>query len=331
MKRILRPLVVALVASLLVIPATGSAASAATRKIALGASSIDDRSIAAVDAHTNAVGRTPAVWSVWSDWGGPDRDFPTTFMNELKSRNITPMVVWQPGDPTNQSDCANWSLDRILDGSHDAYIRQFAHAAAQYGGRIILRFAHEMNGFWFIWGYGRCTNTPAKFKAAWKHVWNIFKGPGGEGASNVKFLWSIFGKTRLKMHYPGNSYVDYVGVTAFNWGPNGGPTSRPWVSMVQNFKVPMTALGRFTRKPVIAAELGAAYLPNCGACDKTAWLRQGYPAVYAKWKRLKVIVYFDINMIPVANQPNWKLDSPESTLQAYRNVVADSRFQGQVL
>jgi glycosyl hydrolase family 26 len=332
MKRTLRPLVVALVASLLIIPSYGSVASGATRKIALGASSIDDRSIDAVDAHINAVGGTPALWSVWSDWGGPDRDFPMAFMNELKSRDIVPMVFWQPSEPTSpgSSDCSKWSLDKILDGSHDAYIREWAAAAAQFGGRIILRFAHEMNGYWFIWGYGRCTNTPAKFRAAWRHVWNIFKGPGGEGATNVKFLWSIFGKTRLAKHYPGNTYVDYAGLTAFNWGPNGGPTSRPWVSMVQNFKVPMTALSRVTRKPVIAAELGAAYLPSCGACDKTAWLRQGYPAVYAKWKRLKAIVYFDINMIPVANQPNWRLDSPESTLDAYRNVVADPRFQGQI-
>jgi hypothetical protein len=328
----MRPLVLALIAAMLIVAGSSTAVAAKSRKVALGASSINDRSIAAVDAHTAAVGRAPALWSVWSDWGGPNQDFPTSFMNDLKQRNIVPMVFWQPNDPRTeaQSDCAHWALDNIIQGDHDAYIRDWARAARNFGSRVIVRFAHEMNGYWFIWGYGRCDNTPAKFKAAWKHVWNIFKGPGGEGATNVKFLWSPFGKSRLRKHFPGNAYVDYAGVTAFNWGPNGGPTSRPWASMVSNFSTSMNAIAKVTTKPVIAAEVGAAYLPNCAACDKTAWLRQGYPAVYAKWKKVKAIVFFDINMKPVANQPDWRLDSPSSTLAAYRNVVADPRFQGSI-
>lgn len=325
MNHSIRALVVALIASTLAVSTLTSATDAAVRKVALGVSVADDLSLAAVDAFSSSVGRAPALWTVWSDWGGGDKDFPTSFMDGLKSRGIVPMVNWQPVDPANLSDCAHWSLDNIINGDHDPYLRAWATAAKQYGGRVILRFAHEMNGYWFPWGYGRCTNTPAKFKAAWRHVWDIFRGPNGVAATNVKFLWSIYGTSRLRAHFPGDSYVDYVGLTAFNWGP----PMKPWGSMVSNFKPSMTALGWLTRKPIIAAEMGAANLPSCSACDKPAWITNGYPAVYAKWPKLKAIVYFDLDMRFV-DQPDWRLISPPGALTAYRAIVAQPKFQGTI-
>lgn len=321
----------ALIGALVVILAAGGAASAADRKIALGVS-VDprfggDRSIASVDAQKLAVGRDPAIWAVWSDWGGANKEFPSSFMSALKSRGIVPMVNWQPLDPADTNPCAKWSLDSIIRGDHDAYIRQWATAAKQHGGTVLVRFAHEMNGDWFVWGYARCTNTPAKFRAAWKRVWKIFRGAEGVGATNVKFVWSPYGSFKLAKHYPGGKFVDYAGFTAFNWGPNGGPTARPWGTMVSNFKPSIRAISYVTKKPLIAAEMGAAYLPNCNACDKPAYVRNGYPAVYAKWPRLTAIVYFDIDMA-FANQPNWRLDSPSGALTEYVKIANDQRFQG---
>lgn len=314
------------IASLVLTVTAGAGASAegAVRRVALGVSEQDDQSITAVEAYKTAAGRYPALWASWSDWGGPDRDFPTTFFDSLRARGIVPMVNWQPVAPGSE-DCTRWSLDNIIRGDYDAYVRQWATAAKQFGGRVIVRFAHEMNGYWFTWGYSRCGNTPAKYKEAWRHVWNIFRGPSGVGATNVKFLWSIYGAYKLKAHFPGNAYVDYVGFTAFNWGP---PTHE-WGTMVSNFGRSMRALLYLTRKPIIAAEMGAAYLPDCSICNKTAYISNGYPAVYKKWPRLKAIVYFDLDMTFVG-QPNWRLDSPESALAAYRQVVADTRFQGRI-
>ncbi|HEY5520205.1 MAG TPA: glycosyl hydrolase, partial [Candidatus Limnocylindrales bacterium] len=296
-----------------------------TRQVALGVAQLDNRNLGAVDAYTQQMnGVRPAIWTVWSDWGNPAISaFPTDVANGLRSRGIVPMVNWEPTD--GGADCTKWANSNIIRGDYDAYIRQWAAAAKAYGGRVIVRFAQEMNGYWFIWGYGRCTNTPAKFRAAWIHVWNIFRGPSGVGATNVKFLWSIYGTYKLRAHYPGNSYVDYVGFTGYNWGP---PT-RAWASMVSNFNPSMTALANLTTKPVIAAEMGAAYLPNCATCNKPAWITTGYPAVRAKWPRLKAIVYFDIDMTFV-NQPNWRLDSPPGALTAYRAIVAQRAFQGSI-
>jgi beta-mannanase len=326
MKHSVRMLTVALLAAIIVIPASASGTDARVRKVALGVSVADNQSLAAVDAYTSSVGRAPALWAVWSDWGGSNTAFPTSFMNGLRSRGIVPMVNWEPVDPANPTDCPNWSLDNIINGDHDSYIQAWATAAKAYGGRVILRFAHEMNGNWFIWGASRCTNTPAEFVAAWRHVWDIFSGVG---ATNVKFLWSIYSAWNVRAFYPGEGYVDYVGLTAFNWGPSGSNNNQPWRSMVANFKPSMTALSRLTTKPVIAAEMGAAYVPECSACDKAAYITNGYPAVYAKWPRLKALVYFDLDMRFV-NQPDWRLSSPAAALTAYKAIVAQKRFQGTI-
>jgi len=179
-----------------------------------------------------------------------------------------------------------------------------------------------MNGYWFIWGVGRCTNTNAKFKEACRHVWQIFHDVG---ATNVKFMWSIIGSRHLKSLYPGNAYVDYMGLSAFAWGP----PKRTWAPMVTVMKPGMRALYRIAKKPIIVSEIGAAYLPKCSSCDKVAWIRTGYPAAYTKWKRLKAIVYFDLDMTFV-QQPNWLLTSPGGALDAYKSIVNDPRFQGRL-
>jgi len=130
-----------LIASLLIV-AVPAVTDAGSRKMTLGVSQAQDRSIQAVDDYKASVGSYPAVWGVWSSWGGPDKDFPTDFMNQLKQRDIVPMVVWTSDGPTAQSDCANWSLDTIINGDHDGYLRQWATDAKNFGGRVILRFDH---------------------------------------------------------------------------------------------------------------------------------------------------------------------------------------------
>lgn len=309
-------------------PMAGSSIAAATsptatvRRVALGVSMLPYGDLAVVDQFTADAGRAPAAWTVWSDWGGPDAAFPTALMQGLRDRGITPIVIWQPVDPSNINSPA-YRYRRIVNGAHDAYIREWAQAADDFGGTVVLRFAHEMDGFWFPWGMGRFDNTPARFKAAWRHIWNIVRGPGGAGATNVKFLWSptspASDRPSFASLYPGDGYVDYVGFTSFNWNRRG----IPWKSMVSLYTSSMTALGKITKKPVIVAETGSTSKGG----DKAAWIRTGYPAVYSKWKRIRSIIYFNVDM-PTQNR-DWRLTTPMSAMDAYRSIAAQARFQGR--
>ena len=288
----------------------------------LGVARYAHKSWTQVEAHKRTYGRYPKIWTVWSDWGGPTAHatFPTSFLNKLKAQKIMPMINWEPLNPSKQGDCARWALDNIILGHHDTYIRKWAQAAKSYGGKILLRFAHEMNGYWFIWGAGRCDNTPAKFVSAWRRVWNIFRGVGGVGATNVKFVWSPYRKD-FSAFFPGDNYVDYLGTTAFNWGP------KSWQSMEKSLSTSIAALAALpSSKPIIAAEVGAAPYNGCAKC-KYDWILNGYPAIYNKWWRLVAVVYFDVDM-RFDNQPNWRLNAPTNAISAYGKIVNDSRFWG---
>ena len=275
------------------------------RQVALGVSVRAWNDLATLNSFTASVnGHTPAIWSVWRDWVGGTSSFPTSWMTTLRSRGIVPMVFWQPDDPS-QTSAPVVTYTKILAGQFDTYIRSFAQAAKDWGGSVVLRLAHEMDGDWFPWGVNRFDNTPANFIAAWKHVVNIFRGTGGVGATNVKFLWSPY--TPVGALYPGDAYVDYVGFTAFNWSD--------WRSMQTLYASAVTNTRKFTKRPMIAAETGSTSIGG----DKAAWLKTGYPAIYTAFPEIVAIVYFNVNTAP--GQVDWRLTTPAAALDAYKTIL----------
>lgn len=320
------PLIAGLIAALVFsLSATTPGLAATPRQIALGISEPNSQDMSTVDGVTAELGRQPAIWSLWSDWGNPQSGpFPKDAVDGLSQRGIVPMVYWEPVDPSyNGYDCAHWSLSKIK--THYQYIRAWAQAAKDDGHPIILRFAEEMNIPWYVWGTGICTNTPKMFRTAWQYVWNIFRGKGGVGATNVKFLFSVSGGRNVAADYPGNKYVDYMGLTAIDWGISGHTRWRTLQTVMAPTMKLLTSINR--TKPIIGAEIMAGYNQNCAKCDKAAFFTQGYPAVVARWPQLVAMVYFDYDMT-AQGQADWRLQSPQSALDAYKGLLTQSQFQG---
>src|SRR4051812_28346784 len=95
-----RPIVASTMLALLIAVIGSSNVLAVTpHQIALGVSMNDSRNMATVDGYTTQVGRAPAIWALWSDWGGPDGAFPADAANGLRSKGIVPMINWEPIDP----------------------------------------------------------------------------------------------------------------------------------------------------------------------------------------------------------------------------------------
>src|SRR5690349_4167822 len=69
------------------------------RQLALGISSLPYNDMNNVDAQTAALGRAPAIWSVWSDWGLKSGAFPWSTLLGLRARGIVPMIIWEPVVP----------------------------------------------------------------------------------------------------------------------------------------------------------------------------------------------------------------------------------------
>jgi beta-mannanase len=248
--------------------------------------------------------------------------FPTAAAAGLRRRGITPIIWWQPAEPGNESAGHYGRYRLIIEGRHDQYIREWALAAKRFGKPVVVRLAHEMNGDWFEWSVNKHDNNPRLFRQAWQHVVKQFRQVG---ARNVKFLWSPHHSRAYERLYPGNAYVDYVGVTILNYG------KKNWRSMDQLLQRWMASLRALTRsraqrqgKPVIIPELASNHVGG----NKAAWIKKGYPSVYRKWPVIKAVVYFDYDTRFVG-QPDWRLAKPAngSALHAYRSIAGQKRFR----
>lgn len=342
---------IALVPLLALVLVLSSAAAAWARDpIALGLT-IDpvdhrDQNLVRLDRLIENRGFKPATWTTWSNWGSrgdneeclPDIGrcaFPSETVAGLLERGITPFIWWQPAAPPGKArgDFARYLF--TINGRHDDYIREWAAAAAEQDGPILLRYAHEMNGKWYPWAITRFDNTPERYVKAWQHIWEIFQE---EGATNVKWVWAPSREDckgcepnyRYESFYPGNRYVDYVALSSYNQAKGR------WRTMASMLERPMDRMREMTRssefpdgKPVILDEVGTVHEGG----SKAAWLTDGYNEVFRRWPLVKAIVYFDVNMtVRNKKHPDWRLKYPSdgSAMDAYGSLMALPRFRGQI-
>jgi hypothetical protein len=343
--RVVIPMFLAL-CLVLVAAAEASARSALALGYSHDPAEFQDRDMDVVDAMSRRIGSTPAMWTLWSNWGSrggqdecpPDVGrcaFPSEPAAGLMERGITPMIWWQPAAPPGKARGEYARYVHTINGRHDDYIRQWATDARDHGGPIILRYAHEMNGKWYPWGITRFDNTPERYKKAWQHIWRIFRDVG---ADNVRFMWSPAQENckgcepnyAYEAFYPGNRFVDYVGLNAYNSARNS------WRSLVDVVEKPVTRLRAMTKtlsyprgKPIILGEVGSNYVGG----DKAHWVTDGYNRVFQRWPGVKAIVYFDVDMTQRSRKdPDWRLVKPQdgTAWNAYRQIAAMPRFRGQL-
>jgi hypothetical protein len=243
-------------------------------------------SFAQVKSFTAATGIKPAVLSYYSGWPEPFRaDFATTAAKD----GAVPLVQMNP---------TGISLESIVAGKYDAYIRTFALAVRAYHNPIILSFGHEMNGYWYSWGNSH--TPPAVFVAAWRHVVTLFRAVG---TPNVTWLWTVNNLDKQgrvpspSPWWPGASYVNWIGIDGYYTG-----SSAVFASV---FGPTIVAVRALTHDPILIAETSAA--PASIQPTKITNLFAGI-RLYG----LLGFVWFDSR-----NTVDWRLTSP-AAIAAFR-------------
>lgn len=152
--------------------------------------------------------------------------FDSSLGSYAKSRNIALQISLEFGSAVGGANQPAYKLSNISRGDFDTDIIRWATQLRDYGDTIYLRPMPEMNGYWIPWGGLVNGNKPGDFVPAWRHVHDIFVA---QGATNVKFVWAVnFGSSPRSMlnditqYYPGDAYVDYIGINGYNFGPYFG-------------------------------------------------------------------------------------------------------------
>ena len=248
-------------------------------------------------------GKMPSVVLSFSDFASAP---PIAELDAVVAFGADPIVTWEPwrwleGDVY---DASEFTLQSIVDGVHDDYLYRWADELAAWGKLVYLRFAHEPNGTWYPWSVAG--GTPSEvYVAAWRHVHDLF---ATKQLRNVKWVWSpnvsFPGSSPTGATYPGDEYVDVVGIDGYNWGASQSWSH--WIAPDDLFAPTMDELrGIAPGKPQLVTEVGSA---DAGG-SKAEWIRDLVRLVESR-RDVAGFVWFDHD-----KEADWRMAStPESAV-----------------
>lgn len=186
------------------------------------------------DLAARKAGSQPGAVGFFAGW---DQPFRSTGVVKAWQRGMVPVYTWegQPiSAPNGLSKQPDYALSKILAGSFDAYLHQWAKDVVATGLPFVLRLDHEMNADWYPWSEGANGNTKGQYVAMWKHVHDIFEAEGANqyviwlwSPNRIDNLWGPYqGLWRMQRMYPGPEYVDWIGMSGYyrSTGANLAPT-----------------------------------------------------------------------------------------------------------
>lgn len=273
------------------------------------------------EAFADAAGKDPDVLMFAQDWA--NHDFDRGVLDRILDRGAIPMIAWEPWDESKESDVArlrgeqpHFALHRIIDGSFDRHIEEWAEGVADWGWPVLLRFAHEMNGDWYPWSERSNGNRPGEYVEAWRHVHAIFEDAGAE---NVTWIWSpnVEYETTsppLEGLYPGDEYVDWVGVVGFFGHTKQPPSSAP--TFDELYGPTIDAIRELSDAPLLITEVGATEVGGFKARWIVDFLRD-----VAVEDEVIGFVWFDL-----AKETDWRIVSSEAARRSFARGIADPRF-----
>ncbi|GHJ17139.1 MULTISPECIES: glycoside hydrolase family 26 protein [unclassified Micromonospora] len=286
--------------------------------------------LTAVDRYTTAVGRAPQVMLFGTSWASAT--FDRALFDRIADRGMMPMLGWEPWDhavdeaardtglPARQVDRLRstqpaYRLARITAGHFDGYLRSWAEGVRTLGYPIAIRFAHEMNGDWYPWSERANGNHPGDYVRAWRHVHDVF---AAAGATNVTWVWSPnarWDKTTAGLTglYPGDDYVDWVGVTGY-YGM--GAFTKTYSSFDQIFGPTVAEIRAMTRKPLVVTETAAAESSG----HKARWIRETFASL-PRYPNLIGLIWFEVD-----KEQDWRIAGSPAAAAAFAEAVATDRY-----
>ena len=296
-------------------PSFASLPDASRRRVLFGA--WEPGGDAEVHALERRLGRKLDVVHWYQGWGVEDSAFDLARARATASRGAIPMITWEPWDYRRGPIQPRFQLRHIASGRFDGYIRSWARSVREFGKPVWLRFAHEMNGRAYPWSVGVNQNRAGDYVRAWRHVVKIFRQVG---ADNATFIWCPVvpspGSASLSRCFPGDRYVDLVGMDGYNAGTAadwGG-----WLGFSEVFGGLYQRVRRLSRRPVIIAETGCAEQGG----SKPDWINHAFLRALPKhFPAVRAVVWYDEH-----REANWRLDSTPATLRTARNVFTSGVF-----
>ena len=300
---------------------------------------------ATFDDAADEVGRRQSMVGFFGGW---DESYRANAVTRAWQRGMLPMLTWESRPIASKNDVVDepdYTLPKIIAGDFDAYLTQYAKDIAATGLPLAIRLDHEMNGVWYPWAEQTGSGAPINGNAVgdyvkmWQHVHDVFEANGANQyviwvwAPNIVNNLPAANQTTdfLRALYPGDAYVDWVGVSGYQRPPYKADND---ATFSYTYDRTLDQLRAITDKKILLAEVGASEIGGTKPAWVTSFFRgfdpgQNDDVIGFAWFNLAVTTYVDGQLAT----NDWRVDSRANSLEAFRAGIADPArgFGGEVL
>jgi len=284
------------------------------------------------DDVSSKVGAQPNMAGYFQGW---DQDFDANAVTRSWAKGDLPFLTWESRPLKAANDQVvdpDYELGKIIDGDFDAYLTKYAQDIVATGLPLAIRLDHEMNGNWYPWAEGVNDNTAGQYRDMWRHVHDVFEAQGA--GDLVAWVWAptraegVPTKNRSLEYtaslYPGDEYVDWVGMTGYLRNSAETPQSGDFAG---TFGKTLGYLRAITDKPIVLAEIGAAELGSTKDAQKPRWIDSLFDTL-ADPANSDIVgfAWFNLTATTVSSGSyltnDWRIVSRQDSTTAFRDGIA---------
>jgi mannan endo-1,4-beta-mannosidase len=259
-----------------------------------------------------------------------ENDFPSEVCNEFKKNNLIPIITWElffpTGDGHNRRKCSKEEthLNELLDGKFDKYLNNFATQAKLWKDIIYLRPLHEFNAGWYVWGgekNGGIDGGPELIKQCWKYIVKRFRELK---VDNVKWIWCPHEPSmhvsrdewnNIRNYWPGDEYVDLLGIDGFNFYPENPERENPeFFSFESLFSEMYVQIASLSPKPIFIMTGTSEFSREGEISCKSDWINNAFEKIRTIYTQITIVCWFHHKY---NEKINWRLDSSEKSIEAF--------------
>lgn len=215
-------------------------------------------------------------------------------LNNLISYGIKPTLYIQPiNELSNLKNTAN--------GKYDSFYKKLSIDISKLNSSINVSYLPEV-AEWQTYKISK-TNTVEQYRLAFNRFAGIIK----KTAPKVQIHWTVnvrfigdYGK--YETYYPGDTLVDYVTLTGFDFHKTN-KWSQPR-HFYEVFKDSYDEITLLTNKDVIVSETSTAGMGEY----KTVWWNNAFADICLNFPKIKRITLFNILEVRKTWTANWKID-----------------------
>jgi len=239
-------------------------------------------------------------------------------LQRVKKAGAVSLIKFSVQDYVYSKTKAIADTRRIARGEFDAYFEDAADAVKRFGGPVFISVNHEMNGTWYPYSeaYKKgATMTADDFIASWKRIVDVFRR---KGANNVAWVWSPnvpdVGGVPFSKYYPGDDYVDWVGVSLYSGEAITG--------LDKIYKA------YAARKPFFVTEWATGpdkSKHNRNFPGEAKWIDEFFKGIEKNYPRVKAISWFHWNKSE-DHEDDYRLQRVPEQAAVYQSDVSNARY-----